>query len=79
MLDWFEAEEYKREMLPVERVVDGEVVEAPVYVWHGGEELLDVDAEWRFADFQQRHLGGYVQQVIRWMKEDGIVSVDHRG
>lgn len=69
VFDWFEDFEYTRTRVPV--IVNkqnphsmGERIEADVYIWSAGEELLELESEWNYDVFRARELDAYLKHTV---------------
>lgn len=80
IFDWFEAEEYTRSIETIQLLQqddqkcdkndDANSVEANVYIWTAGDELLKLEENWDFDSFQSRELNSYLKYTVRPCKEE---------
>jgi AIG2-like family. len=66
VLDWFEDVDYTRTTIPVLLDKDGilEKIDADVYIWSAGEELLNLDSPWDYNVFRAEQLTDYLKLTV---------------
>lgn len=67
ILDWFEADEYERREVEVQLSSDSK--DAPVstqaYIWCNPSSDLDLNREWNYEDFVEKHEEWYLTNTVR--------------
>lgn len=66
VLDWFEDVDYTRTTIPVLLDKDGilEKIDADVYIWSAGEELLNLNSPWDYNVFRAEQLTDYLKLTV---------------
>ena len=80
IFDWFEAEEYTRSIETIQLLQEDDkecdqkeqenTVEANVYIWTAGDELLKLEENWDYDNFQSKKLNSYLKYTVRPCKEE---------
>eukprot|EP00557_Chaetoceros_sp_GSL56_P007385 CAMPEP_0176493894 /NCGR_PEP_ID=MMETSP0200_2-20121128/9789_1 /TAXON_ID=947934 /ORGANISM="Chaetoceros sp., Strain GSL56" /LENGTH=166 /DNA_ID=CAMNT_0017891581 /DNA_START=109 /DNA_END=605 /DNA_ORIENTATION=- len=65
VLDWFEDVDYTRTTIPLLICKDDilEKIDADVYIWSAGEELLSLDSHWDYDVFLTEKLSDYLKST----------------
>ncbi len=66
ILDWYEDTDYTRSNVPIS-LHDGRnmlTVEAQVYIWIAGDNLLELESCWSFEKFCQKNLEWYLKATV---------------
>jgi hypothetical protein len=77
IFDWFEDVAYERCTVGVSLEPIGEsesepmeTIDADVYVWTAGDELLDLESSWSFEDFCAEKLPWYLRTTVRPCRDE---------
>jgi hypothetical protein len=83
VFDWFEGDEYTRSVMQVSiPSLTGSdttskdasekyyVIDANVYVWCAGDEMLELDEAWNYDNFKSVHLESYLENTVGPCKND---------
>mmetsp|Transcript_5342 Transcript_5342/g.7698 ORF Transcript_5342/g.7698 Transcript_5342/m.7698 type:complete len:158 (+) Transcript_5342:51-524(+) len=71
LLDWFEADEYDRNMVKVQKEKTLDWVEAEAYIWKNNYvSSVLVEEEWSYENFCQNHLEWYLQSTVRPCRQE---------
>jgi len=77
LFSWYEDDDYTRTTVPV-LINNGqgiEAINADVYIWSAGNELLDLDSSWSYEIFRSTKLDLYLESTVRPCK----MEVDRLG